>query len=81
MLPALLYFISISLFGYVMLAAAQLPNDFNRTEVDVVLRPSIRAATETTDIFKIWGGEIVIPKQRVKIPAPAQSPGSASPPG
>jgi len=28
MLPALLYFISISLFGYVMLAAAQLPNDF-----------------------------------------------------
>ena len=28
MLPTLLYFISIALFGYVMLAAAQLPNDF-----------------------------------------------------
>ncbi len=34
------------------------PADFNLPEVDVILRPSVRAATETTNIFEIWGGEI-----------------------
>lgn len=64
-------------YGY----GGRLPKDFNQTQVDVVLRPSIRAATETTGIFKIWGGELVLPKVPVKLPKPVETPQSASPGG
>lgn len=45
-----------------------LPKDFALPTVDVVLRPSVRAATETTNIFTIWGGEVTIRGVPVKLP-------------
>lgn len=54
-------------FGF----GADLPKDFDLKTVDVVLRPSVKAAAATTDIFRIWGGEIRVRGVDVNLPTGA----------
>jgi hypothetical protein len=58
-------------FGF----GADLPNDFDLKSVDVVLRPSVKAAAATTDIFRIWGGEIRVRGVEVNLPTATAPPG------
>lgn len=51
-------------FGF----GADLPKDFDLKTVDVVLRPSVKAAAATTDIFRIWGGEVRVRSVEVNLP-------------
>lgn len=49
------------------------PATFNLATVDVIFRPSIRVATATTNITKIWGGEIRKRGVPVKLPDAVES--------
>lgn len=59
---------------------AEVDDSFDARSMDVILRPSLNAATGTTDIFDVWDGEIVIENVPIDWPKPdAPAPGGGGP--
>jgi hypothetical protein len=61
--------------GRVTAADFTLLEDFDAARVDLVLKPSAEAATETAGLMEIWGGEVVIKNVAVDPPPPRGVPG------